>query len=406
MSGYAIKVTDLHKDFMLPHSKSSSLKQAAISWLKRDNYTEVQHVLGGINFKVKKGEFLGIVGRNGSGKSTLLKILAGVYMPTQGGVEKNGTLVPFIELGVGFNPELSGRDNVYLNGALLGFSREEMAEMYEEIVEFAELGRFMDQKLKNYSSGMQVRLAFSIAIRARADILLLDEVLAVGDSEFQKKCHNYFRDVQKSEQTVVLVTHSMDMVERYCDRAILIDGGNIEAVGDPQDVIAKYELSNLSAQDSSSTPKKQEATESLKQLGEIKEIMVNGKQDTRVEIDEEIALDFAFDTYEDAHVTIGTSIIKDDGTKVALFNTESNVDTVFCQANTTNTATARIKPNQLTKGFYKVDVAIYTKGKEKLMRGSNMARFSIDSTKRGRGGLVNLDLEWELDGITQKSAGE
>lgn len=405
MSDFAVKVTDLHKDFMLPHSKSSSLKQAAISWLKRDNYTEVQNVLRGIDFEVKKGEFIGIVGRNGSGKSTLLKILAGVYTPTQGGVEKNGTLVPFIELGVGFNPELSGRDNVYLNGALLGFSRQEMNDMYNEIVEFAELERFMDQKLKNYSSGMQVRLAFSIAIRARADILLLDEVLAVGDSEFQKKCHNYFRDVQKSDQTVILVTHSMDMVERYCDRAILIDNGEIEAAGDPQDVVAKYELSNLSGQERPSTSKKRETAESLKQLGEIKEVKVNSKEDARIKIDEEITMDFVFETYIEAHVTVGASIIKDDGTKVALFNTESDVDTVFCQANTTNTATARIKPNQLTKGFYKIDAAIYTKGKEKLMRGSNMARFSVDGTKRGRGGLVNLDLEWDLDGVAQERTG-
>src|SRR5690606_7141480 len=150
---------------------------------------EKQQVLKDINFEIKKGEFFGIVGRNGSGKSTLLKLLAGIYSPDSGHVQVNGKLVPFIELGVGFNPELTGRENVFLNGALLGFNRKEMESMYEEIVEFAELERFMDQKLKNYSSGMQVRLAFSIAIRAKADILVLDEVLAVGDEAFQKKCY-------------------------------------------------------------------------------------------------------------------------------------------------------------------------------------------------------------------------
>jgi ABC-2 type transport system ATP-binding protein len=400
MQDHAVKVSDLHKDFMLPHSKSSSLKQSAISWLKRDNTTEVQHVLQGIDFEVGKGEFIGIVGRNGSGKSTLLKILAGVYEPTSGGVEKNGSLVPFIELGVGFNPELSGRDNVFLNGSLLGFSRKEMAVMYDDIVEFAELGRFMDQKLKNYSSGMQVRLAFSIAIRARGDILLLDEVLAVGDSEFQKKCHNYFRNVKKSGQTVILVTHSMDMVERYCDRAIMINNGEIEATGAPEDVVAKYELANLSVQNKEAAPTQKKASEPLKQLGEIKEVMVNGKQDARIKEGEDIVLDFIFETREDARVTIGSSIIKDDGTKAALFNTESDVEEVFCQANTTNTITARIKADQLTKGFYKVDAAIYTKGKEKLMRGSNLARFAVESTKKGRGGLINLDLEWSFDNNT------
>lgn len=400
MPDFAVKVNDLHKDFLLPHSKSSSLKQAAISWLRRDKTTEIQHVLQGLDFEVQKGEFLGIVGRNGSGKSTLLKILAGVYTPTRGNIEKDGSLVPFIELGVGFNPELSGRDNVFLNGALLGFSRQEMAEMYDDIVEFAEIRRFMDQKLKNYSSGMQVRLAFSIAIRARADILLLDEVLAVGDSEFQKKCHNYFHNVQKSDQTVILVTHSMDMVERYCDRAIMVNDGAIEAAGDPQDVVAKYELSNLSAQDGSIEQKNTKPAEPLEQLGEIQEILVNGKQDTRVDLGEEIDLDFVFYTREEVKVTVAASIIKDDGTKVALFNTESDTEGVLCQANATNTVTAHIKPNQLTKGFYKVDVAIYTKGKEKLMRGSNMARFSVDGAQKGRGGLINLNLEWSLEGAT------
>src|SRR5690606_31573026 len=150
---------------------------------------EKQQVLKNISFEIKKGEFVGIVGRNGSGKSTLLKLLAGIYSPDKGSIEVNGKLVPFIELGVGFNPELTGRENVFLNGALLGFNRKEMQAMYKDIVEFAELERFMDQKLKNYSSGMQVRLAFSIAIRAQSDILLIDEVLAVGDAAFQQKCY-------------------------------------------------------------------------------------------------------------------------------------------------------------------------------------------------------------------------
>ena len=191
------------------------------------------------NRGTKKGEFLGIVGRNGSGKSTLLKVLSGIYVPEKGDVEVYGTLVPFIELGVGFNPELTGRENIYLNGALLGFSNAEVDEMYDEIVEFAELKDFMDQKLKNYSSGMQVRLAFSIAIRARGDILILDEVLAVGDAAFQQKCNDYFASLH-GNQTVVLVTHSMDNVRKFCDRAILIEDGKIKCEGDPEKVADEY----------------------------------------------------------------------------------------------------------------------------------------------------------------------
>ncbi len=240
MSDVAIRVTDLHKSFRLPTEKAAGLKQAIFNWLKGVKGYKEQKVLKGLNFEVKQGEFLGIVGRNGSGKSTLLKIMSGIYTPEKGKVEVEGSLVPFIELGVGFNPELTGRENVYLNGALLGFSNEEMDKMYHEIVKFAELEDFMDQKLKNYSSGMQVRLAFSIAIRARGDILILDEVLAVGDAAFQEKCQNYFKSLRDENQTIVLVTHSMQDVRRFCDRAILIEQGKIIKEGDPEKVADAY----------------------------------------------------------------------------------------------------------------------------------------------------------------------
>lgn len=238
-SEIAISVQDVHKSFKLPTERAWGLKQAIFNRLKGVKGFKEQKVLRGISFNVHQGEFLGIVGRNGSGKSTLLKVLSGIYVPEKGKVEINGNLVPFIELGVGFNPELTGRENIYLNGALLGFSNEKMNEMYDEIVKFAELEQFMDQKLKNYSSGMQVRLAFSIAIRARGDILILDEVLAVGDAAFQEKCNDYFRSL-KGNQTVVLVTHSMENVRKFCDRAIMIENGKIAAEGDPEEVSKAY----------------------------------------------------------------------------------------------------------------------------------------------------------------------
>lgn len=236
----AIAVKNLHKSFHLPTEQSFGLKQTIFNRLRGIKGYKEQKVLKGLNFEIKRGEFLGIVGRNGSGKSTLLKILAGIYYPEKGNVTINGALVPFIELGVGFNPELTGRENVYLNGALLGFSNAEMDKMYDDIWEFAELKEFEDQKLKNYSSGMQVRLAFSIAIRARGDILLLDEVLAVGDAAFQKKCEDYFENLKKNNRTVILVTHSMDNVRRFCTRAILIDDGKIIKDGKPDKVADAY----------------------------------------------------------------------------------------------------------------------------------------------------------------------
>lgn len=237
---FAIRVENLHKSFNLPTEQAFGLKQAFFNRLRGIKGYKEQKVLKGLNFEIKKGEFIGIVGRNGSGKSTLLKILAGIYYPQKGEITINGSLVPFIELGVGFNPELTGRENVYMNGALLGFSNEEMDEMYDDIWEFAELKDFQDQKLKNYSSGMQVRLAFSIAIRAKGDILLLDEVLAVGDAAFQQKCADYFKSLKDKNQTVILVTHSMDNVRKFCTRAILIDDGKIIKEGDPSKIADAY----------------------------------------------------------------------------------------------------------------------------------------------------------------------
>lgn len=242
----AVVVKDLYKSFRLPHEQSSGLKQSIVNFTKRKKGYETQRVLNDVSFEIKKGEFFGIVGRNGSGKSTLLKLLAGIYAPDKGLVQINGSLTPFIELGVGFNPELTGRENIYLNGALLGFSRGEMDRMYDNIVSFAELERFMDQKLKNYSSGMQVRLAFSIAIRANTPILLIDEVLAVGDSEFQKKCFAEFRKIKEQKRTIIFVTHDMSAVERFCDRVLVLLKGKVDGVYSPSEATMKYERMNVS----------------------------------------------------------------------------------------------------------------------------------------------------------------
>jgi ABC-2 type transport system ATP-binding protein len=244
MGDVAIRVQDVHKNFVLPHERISSVKHAFTGLFKSSatQSKEIQHALSGVSFEIKKGEFFGIVGRNGSGKSTLLKMIAGIYQPTKGTLTVDGRLVPFIELGVGFNPELTGRENVFLNGALLGFSTKEVQAMYDDIVQFAELERFMDQKLKNYSSGMQVRLAFSMAIRAETDILLVDEVLAVGDADFQRKCFEYFKQLKANKKTVIFVTHDMNAVREYCDRAMLIDKSEVQHIGDPQEIAQKYAM--------------------------------------------------------------------------------------------------------------------------------------------------------------------
>lgn len=244
MSKAIVEISKLTKSFKIPLEASSGVKQQLINILKGRKGYRVFTPLKDISFTINEGDFFGIVGRNGSGKSTLLKTIAGIYTPNSGNVKVHGSLVPFIELGVGFNPELTGRENIFLNGALLGFSHEEMESMYSAIIEFAELEDFMEERLKNYSSGMQVRLAFSIAIRAHADILLLDEVLAVGDEAFQKKCYSYFDKLKREKRTVILVTHDMAAVERFCTKAAFIEDGHVKMIGKPYRIAAAYSRSN------------------------------------------------------------------------------------------------------------------------------------------------------------------
>jgi len=241
----AIKVEHVSKTFRIPHEKITSLRGAVVSAYKKKGYEEFK-ALDDVSFEVKKGEFFGIIGRNGSGKSTLLKILAGIYQADKGKVRVHGMISPFLELGIGFNPELSGRDNIYLNATVLGMTKKQIDKKFDDIVKFSELERFIDQKLKNYSSGMQVRLAFSVSIHANRDILLMDEVLAVGDSNFQSKCLEEFNKYREMGRTVVIVTHDISVVERYCDRAMLLRNGKIVKIGKADEVTTKYIKENMS----------------------------------------------------------------------------------------------------------------------------------------------------------------
>jgi ABC-type polysaccharide/polyol phosphate transport system ATPase subunit len=235
----ATNVEGVSKIFRLPHERRTTFKEHFLRPFQRDGYDE-QRALQDVTFRVEPGEFFGIIGPNGSGKSTLLKIIAGIYRQDAGTVTVNGLLSPFIELGVGFNPELTARDNIRINGTLLGLTRRELDARFEDIVAFSELERFIDRKLKNFSSGMQVRLAYAIAIQVDFDILLLDEVLAVGDESFQQKCLETFTRFQADGKTIVLVTHNLSLIEQFADRALLLSEGQVQALGDPRDVIARY----------------------------------------------------------------------------------------------------------------------------------------------------------------------
>jgi ABC-type polysaccharide/polyol phosphate transport system ATPase subunit len=235
----AIEVRDLSKTFWIPKQRIDSFKERAVHPFRSQEHRELR-ALRGISFDVHNGEFFGIVGRNGSGKSTLLKILASIYRADAGTIRMAGRPAPFIELGVGFNHELTARENVVLNGVMMGLSQREAASRLDSVIDFAELHDFVDLKLKNYSSGMMVRLAFSVMLEAKADILLIDEVLAVGDAAFQQKCADAFHEMRDEGRTIVLVTHDMGSVEKYCDRAMLIHDGDRVSLGEPEDVAREY----------------------------------------------------------------------------------------------------------------------------------------------------------------------
>jgi ABC-type polysaccharide/polyol phosphate transport system ATPase subunit len=235
----AIQVEGLHKSFRIPIHRVDSFKERAVRPFAARDYRELR-ALDGVSFEIQQGEFFGIVGRNGSGKSTLLKLLASIYKADAGAIRIAGRLAPFIELGVGFNVELSARENAVLNGVMMGLTPKEARQRLGAVLEFAELEEFVDLKLKNYSSGMLVRLAFSLMLQADADVLLIDEVLAVGDAAFQQKCADAFYEMKAGGKTIVLVTHDMPTVESYCDRAMLFEGGEIRHIGDPAEVGRRY----------------------------------------------------------------------------------------------------------------------------------------------------------------------
>ncbi len=234
-----IEVRDLEKSFVIPERRVDSLKERILR-PSAGKSSRIMKALDGVSFDIHRGEFFGIVGRNGSGKSTLLKVLASIYRADAGTIYMDGRLAPFIELGVGFNPDLNARENIVLNSVMMGLSRKEGQTRVDKVLDFAELREFEQLKLKNYSSGMLVRLAFSTMLEADADIMLIDEVLAVGDASFQQKCADVFSEMRDSDKTVVLVTHDMASVERFCHRALLLQDGQIRMSGEPEDVTREY----------------------------------------------------------------------------------------------------------------------------------------------------------------------
>jgi len=237
-SEYAIEVKNVTKSFKIYYDKANTLKEHLLFWNR--NKSDVFTALKGIDLKVKKGETVALIGVNGSGKSTLLKMMTKIYYPNKGKIITNGKITSLLELGAGFHQDFTGRENIYFNASIFGLTKKEIDSRLDDIIEFSELGEFIDNPVRTYSSGMYMRLAFSIAINVDADILLIDEILAVGDQHFQDKCHEKLLELKESDKTIVIVTHSLDQVKSLCTRAIWIDEGKIAMDGKPKEVIDAY----------------------------------------------------------------------------------------------------------------------------------------------------------------------
>jgi len=406
----ALSIKNVSKTFRIPHEKVSSLRGAFTQAFRGKTTYEEFKALDDVSFEVKKGEFFGIIGRNGSGKSTLLKVLAGIYQPDKGKVHVNGLISPFLELGIGFNPELSGRDNVYLNATVLGLTKKQIDQKFDDIVRFSELERFIDQKLKNYSSGMQVRLAFSVSIHANRDILLMDEVLAVGDSNFQSKCLSEFVKYKEMGKTVILVTHDIATVQKYCDRTLLLRNGKVIVIGKSDDVGNEYIYQNMSDEERRILGERQEidGREGKKSVVQTKK---KGMQKT-VEI---VRIEFldgngrhknVFTTGDDMSVRVYFKRKDDVSTLnfgVAIFNQENHyafgVDTFMDKIDTEkylkkNYYQINYKNIPLKTGSYYVNSAIYGDGVhvayDFVPKSSLFKVFSVDKYH----GMINIDHTW------------
>ena len=409
-----ISVEHVTKRFRIPVDRSTTLKYRATHPFSTARYRELMAV-DDVSFEVAEGEFLGIIGSNGSGKSTLLKILAGIYRATSGSVAIDGAVSPFLELGVGFNPELTARENVLVNGAILGLSRQELQRRMDGILHFAELENFADQKLKNFSSGMQVRLAFTVAIQADAAILLMDEVLAVGDVRFQAKCFETFARYKREGKTVVLVTHDLSGVDMHCDRALLMDHGKITAEGSAADVTAIYRRRSGEevGQDAAElNPDAPEPTHFGTGAVRFRAVRVEGgsgdgttqhfESGSPLRIHLELE---ARDAVDD--LIVGFSIRRSDGTLVSGHNTQvERVRLPALGAGDCLCLAYTVDRLALLDGIWRVDAAAVSASTSTTFDWvSKAAQFSVTDVT-GRTGVVQMGGAWKLGPQTAEPAAE
>ena len=395
----AIEVRGLKKSFRVPRHRIDTFKERVTHPFTRAEYREL-HALRNVSFDVHRGEFFGIVGRNGSGKSSLLKIMASIYGADAGSIRMAGRVAPFIELGVGFNPELTARENVVLNGVMMGLSRRDAARRLDAVLEFAELEEFVELKLKNYSSGMMVRLAFAVMVQADADVMLVDEVLAVGDAAFAQKCMDVFREKRAAGKTIVLVTHDMATVQGMCDRAMLLHDGVLRYVGDPEEAALRYYRLNFGGSDGEGKEGQPSAVPDIHarlvrawledEAGERVENVEQG-QPIRIEVVLEARRELTGPIF-------AIHVLTEDGATLFGFNTTLEGDGGEQPARVAGGQRVRISgkiENPLLPGRYFIRCFIYREGRERgALQVLNVSDFVVFGTKPAPGLVsVNSDLE-------------
>ncbi|MBE2940085.1 ABC transporter ATP-binding protein [Anoxybacillus flavithermus] len=402
-SDIAIKVENLSKIYQIYDKPIDRLKQSLFRG-RRKYYREFT-ALNNVSFQIRKGETVGIIGRNGSGKSTLLQILAGTLTPTSGSVEVNGRVAALLELGSGFNPEFTGRENVYMNGAILGISKEEMDRRFNEIAEFADIGDFIDQPVKTYSSGMYVRLAFSIAINVDADILIVDEALAVGDIKFQIKCIDKMKEIKNKGTTILFVSHSGEQVKRFCDRAIWLQNGNVRHIGSSSEVVNQYEDSlqlemlkdqqrEVAASIEKINKNEQETELNVDIIAKINSVTMDK---IRIKTFEELVvyIKYTIFTNEVPNFLLGVAIYGND--RKYIFGPNTYLDKVNVpKTKGTHTVMYKIPKVPLLAGTYFVDAGIFTDGGLVCIDYKNdVCHFNVESDYFTEG-LVHIEHEWRV----------
>lgn len=397
----AIELKNISKSFAIPTERRNTLKKYFLNPFHQSPIREFT-ALRDLSFTVSRGEFLGIIGRNGSGKSTLLKIIADIYAPDHGKVSVSGRIIPFLELGVGFNPELTGRENVFLNGIILGMTREYITKKYNEIVQFAELERFMDTPVKNYSSGMLVRLGFSVAIQADADIYILDEILAVGDEAFQRKSISVINKFKQEGKTVLFVSHDMGAIQKYCNRAILINDSKLVMAGQPDEVIRTYrEITNRqskAAEPQGTSSPKQSPTDVAIEKAEIFDD--SGTPTSLFLKESKVKLKVHYQSFpanKHKAVYLGVSIFREDGLHITGSNGKLFHQKVSLEDKAKGVINYEIDSSLFLDGKYSFTVGLFDyETDETLDFHSRMYPFEI-RTYRKEVGVVSLPTHWSVD---------